>query len=170
MSVFSQWRKHLFGLQADNPQIGKLDHLNRFPKDRGFGGEKDTRWEEFATEIERAVRELDDEFFQNLADASRFLKGSNVTPEAEAIHFATLERLSAGSPSDLTKGSIREEIVEMWAWANCKEDCDPTEKDWKTAREKAERVHWARVWKKSGLRNAKQKGAGRPKGSKNTNW
>jgi len=117
MSVFNQWRKYLFGSQANNPQVYTLERLYRISKAKHpfHKEEKDALWKHLANEIERAVTNLDDEFFQDLADAARFLKGRTVSPEAEAIHWATLNRLCAGNPrlsdkniEDLTKGEIRE--------------------------------------------------------------
>ncbi|MDF1659961.1 MAG: hypothetical protein P1U58_20265 [Verrucomicrobiales bacterium] len=157
MSIFHQWRNYLLGTQAENPQIGKLDHLNRFPKDLSIDGEKDERWQEFADDVEKAVRDLNAEFFQDLADAARELR-SGPSVEREAIHWATLIRRCAGDdPSNLVKGEIREEIVELWANQFSKDENGPSAEDWSRARMKESQVNWPRIWKKSGLSVAAKK-------------
>ena len=157
-TFMTELRQFRYGRQADNPQIGNLDSLNRFPKSFDFGGEKDERWQEFAADIEQAVRDLNAEFFQDLADAAEELRAAR-PKSAEALHLAKgfiRDARREGKP--IIKGEIKDQIIELWAHQLCNEEGEPTNADWEKAREKARDLQWSRdVFKPAGIADAPKK-------------
>lgn len=160
MRVLGRWRKHLFGTQEKNPQIGRLLSLNKHPGGKSVDGEEDSRWNAFADDVQRAVADLDADFFQDLADAARELKAGH-SIRSEAIHYATLlvndaER-EGKSPAEIVKGEIREQIEEIWANEISGNVDGPTEEDKARAKKKSESVRWPDVYKAAGIEDATRK-------------
>jgi hypothetical protein len=161
MSFIGRWRRHLFGTEEENPHIGTLLSLHEHPEVRG---EEDSRWNSFAGQIQKAVAGLDDDFFQDLADAARELKAGR-SSRAEAIFYAKLlvdDALKEGqSRTEIFKGDIRREIEEIWANQFSANEDGPSAKDKKRAKQKSNSVRWPDVYKAAGIEDAARKPKGR---------
>ena len=165
MNRLNQWRQFLLGKEKDNPEVGRIYSLNRHPKRKALAGEEDTRWHEFAEDVQEAVLELDAEFFQDLADAARELRAGR-TIRAEAFFLARslvedAER-EGKAPTEIVKGEIRDQIIEIWANEISDSKDGPTNEDWTRAKRKAKSVRWPSVYEAAGIKDA----AKRPKPKK----
>lgn len=157
-ALMQEAREFHYGRQADNPQIDILNSLHDWPEDQSFGGWKDERLISFAANIEKAVRELDADFFQDLADAAEELRCVRAASK-EALHFAKgfiRDARREGRP--IVKGEIREQIEELWANQFSTAEDGPTEEDKERAKRKGKGIQWSRdVYKPAGIEDAAKK-------------
>ena len=157
-ALMKESREFHYGKQADKRQIAILDSLNKIPENLRFGDWEDGRWNEFASDIERAVRELDADFFRGLAVAAEELRANRST-SSEALHLAKgFIRDAKRERKPIVKGEIRDQIIDIWAHQICSSGDGPTAEDKAQAKRRAESVQWSRdVFKPAGIQDAAKK-------------